>query len=293
MRRYGRSPPWKPQCAPSARGAAPCRDRHLDRQPHASQPARRSSPSPATRMTAMISSPPRSRPAPRSRSWRRHRARRLTAAMRRCSSSMTCSAALRDLARAARAPIGGKDRRGDRIGRQDLDQGGAGARARRQRRDPRLAGVVQQSLGRAAVARALAAERALRRVRDRHEPCRRDRAAGAAWCGRMSPSSPRSSRCIWNSSPRSPPSPTPRRKSLSASCPAARRSSTATTRITRGCAAAPARPGSTHRVRSAPPAAPTPASSTCALQPECSAVEARISRTCRSPTRSERRGGIW
>ena len=44
----------------------------------------------------------------------------------------------------------------------------------------------------------------------------------------MSRSSPRSSRCIWNSSARSRPSPTPRRRSSSASSRAARRCSTAT-----------------------------------------------------------------
>ena len=36
-----------------------------------------------------------------------------------------------------------------------------------------------------------------------------------AWCGRMWRSSPRSSRCIWNSFPPSKASPTPRRKSFS------------------------------------------------------------------------------
>ena len=57
--------------------------------------------------------------------------------------------------------------------------------------------------------------RALRRVRDRHEPRRRDRAARRAWCGRRWRSSPRSSRCISNSSARSRRSPTPRPRSFS------------------------------------------------------------------------------
>ena len=47
----------------------------------------------------------------------------------------------------------------------------------RRRRDPCLSVVLQQSLGRAAVAGALPGERQIRRVRDRHEPCRRDHAA--------------------------------------------------------------------------------------------------------------------
>ena len=50
----------------------------------------------------------------------------------------------------------------------------------------------------------------------------------------MSRSSPRSSRCIWNISARWRRSPTPRRRSSSASSRAARRCSTATTRNTRG-----------------------------------------------------------
>ena len=52
--------------------------------------------------------------------------------------------------------------------------------------DACLRRVLQQSLGRAADALAPAGDGALRRVRDRHEPCRRDHAACRAWCGRMS-----------------------------------------------------------------------------------------------------------
>ena len=48
-------------------------------------------------------------------------------------------------------------------------------RARRARRDPCLGGVVQQSLGRAAVAGALPGACALCDLRDRHEPRRRNR----------------------------------------------------------------------------------------------------------------------
>ena len=122
-------------------------------------------------------------------------------------------AGLVDLAqRRARAPAGAGDR-GHRLGRQDLDQGSAAARARRAGRDPRLGGVVQQSLGRAAVAGALSGTMrfAIFEIGMNHageiEPL-------VGWCGRMSPSSPRSSRCIWNSSPASRRLPTPRRKSL-------------------------------------------------------------------------------
>ena len=67
----------------------------------------------------------------------------------------------------------------------------------RHRRQP------QQPLGRAAQPRPHAARRRLRRVRARHEPCRRDRAAVASGAARMSRSSPRSSRCISSSSARS------------------------------------------------------------------------------------------
>ena len=94
--------------------------------------------------------------------------------------------ALRDLAAAARGALGRQNRGGDRIGREDLDQGGAGSRARCQRRNPCVGGVVQQSLGRAVVAGPDGAVGALRRVRDRHEPCRRNHAAdahGAPACG--------------------------------------------------------------------------------------------------------------
>ena len=50
--------------------------------------------------------------------------------MRRSSWSATCSRRLRDLAARGARALDGEDRRGDRIGRQDLDQGGAGAGAR-------------------------------------------------------------------------------------------------------------------------------------------------------------------
>ena len=58
-----------------------------------------------------------------------------------------------------------------------------------------------------------ARESALRRLRNGHEPRRRDPAARRAWCVRTWRSSPPSSLCISSSSARSRPSPTPRPKS--------------------------------------------------------------------------------
>ena len=87
---------------------------------------------------------------------------------------------LRDLARAARARLGGKvvgvTGSVGKTGTKEALRLALSAR----RRDACLGRVLQQSLGRSALARALPAERALRRVRDGHEPCRRDRAAHAA-----------------------------------------------------------------------------------------------------------------
>ena len=87
-------------------------------------------------------------------------------------------------ARRARARQGARGRR-HRLGRQDQRQGDAEGRARSLRADPCFRGLLQQSLGRAAVAFAPAGERRLRGDRDRHEPRRRDHAArrdGAAAC---------------------------------------------------------------------------------------------------------------
>ena len=55
-------------------------------------------------------------------------------------------------------------------------------------RDARLRRLLQQPLGRAADAGAHAARHRLRRLRDRHEPCRRDPAADRPWSARTSPS---------------------------------------------------------------------------------------------------------
>ena len=137
--------------------------------------------------------------------------------------------ALRDLARAARARSHAKVIAVTGSVGKTTHQGGAAARARRRRRDACLGRLLQQSLGRAAVARAPAGEREIRGVRDRHEPCRRDHAAdqtGAPACGDRHH---RSRRCIWNISARWRRSPTPRRKSFRASSRAAPPCSTATT----------------------------------------------------------------
>ena len=65
-----------------------------------------------------------------------------------------------------------------------------------------LGRLVQQSLGRAALARAHAARHRLRRVRDRHEPCGRNPRAREVRPSRMWRSSPRSRRRISNISAR-------------------------------------------------------------------------------------------
>ena len=143
-----------------------------------SRPAMRSLRSPATAATATNSCRPRSR---RARGWR---------------SSPPASATpskdapllivpdvlegLRDLARAARArtqaKVIGVTGSVGKTGTKEALRLALGAGGR----DARLGRLLQQPLGRAAVARALSRDRALRRVRDRHEPRRRDRAADAA-----------------------------------------------------------------------------------------------------------------
>ncbi|MCK7473554.1 MAG: hypothetical protein MZV49_08715 [Rhodopseudomonas palustris] len=85
--------------------------------------------------------------------------------------------------------------RGHRLGRQDLDQGRCCARrcagrARSMPPRPRY----NNHWGVPLTLARMPADARFRRDRDRHEPPRRDRAAGASWRGR-----------IWRSSPRSPP----------------------------------------------------------------------------------------
>jgi hypothetical protein len=99
-------------------------------------------------------------------------------------------AALEALGRAARARTRARGRRRHRLGRQDLDQGDAARRAGRPGPHPCRRGQLQQPLGRAADAGADAARHRFRGDRDRHEPPRRDRAAGAHGapaCGAWSP----------------------------------------------------------------------------------------------------------
>ena len=86
-------------------------------------------------------------------------------------------------ARSCRRRAGAHPSQGDRrhrLGRQDRDQGSVAARAVERRRDPCLGRLLQQSLGRAAVARPLSRERALCGVRNGDESRRRDRAAVAS-----------------------------------------------------------------------------------------------------------------
>ena len=166
---------------------------------------------------------------------------RLSSLAERSRRCWSCRRRARRLARArprgARAQLGARSSPSPARSARPAPRRRCGSRCRRQRRDACLGRLLQQSLGRAAVARALPADGALRRVRDRHEPCRRDRAADASWCGRMSRSSPRSSRCISNSSTSSRRSPTPRRRSSSASSRAAPPCSTATIRTSTACSA--------------------------------------------------------
>ena len=153
--------------------------RHLDRQPHARPRATPSSPSKARTATAMTSSRPRSSngaglavvAAGAARALCRRRA--VIGRARRA----------RGLARARRRGAGPHASQGDRrhrLGRQDRNQGGVAAGAEQGRRDPRFGRVLQQSLGRAAVARALSGERALCGPGNGNESRRRDRAAVAA-----------------------------------------------------------------------------------------------------------------
>ena len=143
---------------------------------------------------------------------------------------------LSDLARAARARTHAQNHRRHRLGRQDRHQGSAAssrcrATARPMRRPPptTITGACRCRWRAAAEsARYAVFEMGMNHAGEID-------AADASWCARMSRSSPRSSRCIWSSSPRSKPSPTPRRKFSQASSRAARRSSTATTRSSRGC----------------------------------------------------------
>ena len=228
--RCGPSRQWRRRWRAERQGRAAAIDFRAFRSTAApSRRAKRSSPFTATAATAMNSSPRRSRPRP---------ALAVVAADRRGQFPERCAAAgrarrARGLARSrrrgARAHRGQGDRR-HRLGRQDRHQGSAAARAVEGRRDPRLGRLLQQSLGRAAVARALPGERALCGARNGHESRRRDRAAvaaGAPACGDHHHDRAGASRILRLARPRSP---TPRPRSFSGSSPAAPRSSTATLR---------------------------------------------------------------
>ncbi len=79
----------------------------------------------------------------------------------------------------------------------------------------------------------------VRRIRDRHEPCRRDHARSRTWCGRTWRSSPRWSPCTCSTSRRWRPLPRPRPRSCRGWCPAARRCCRATIRTLRCSRSAP------------------------------------------------------
>ena len=118
----------------------------------------------------------RSPPAPPAR-WSRATVERPARPGRRHDAGARTTSAAPSRARAA-----GADLRRHRLGRQDRHQGGPVRRARPRRAGPRppLGQELQQPYRRAAVPRADAARRALRRVRDGHEPCRRARRADPA-----------------------------------------------------------------------------------------------------------------
>ena len=90
--------------------------------------------------------------------------------------------------KAAREPRRGADRRGDRLGRQDRGQGSdlRRARPRQPGRGAPLGAQLQQPCRRAAEPGADARAQPIRRVRDGHEPCRRNRCADARRSARTS-----------------------------------------------------------------------------------------------------------
>ena len=209
--------------APSAQGALPATVSgiSIDSRTHRRR-ARRSSPFKATTATATI----RRRGAGgqgRARRRRRRAARRRCRRMRRCSSCPTCSRRCAISPRAARARTQAQGDRRHRLGRQDRHQGGAAARARRRTARPMPRPPPTTIIGACRCRSRAVRRRALRRVRDRHEPRRRDRAAdaaGAPACRDHHHGRAGASRILRLAEPRSP---TPRRRSFSASKPAAPR----------------------------------------------------------------------
>ena len=118
--------------------------------------------------------------------------------MRRFLSCADVLAALRALAAAARARTHAKVIGVTGSVGKTTHQGSAAACAVEGRRNPRIGSFLQQSLGCAAVARALSARCALCRAGNGHEPRRRDRAAVAPRAPACGASSPLSRRCISN-----------------------------------------------------------------------------------------------
>ena len=177
----GRSTRWSPPCGRNAPARCRTRDRRdLDRQPlDPGRTSKRSSPSRAIRMTAT--------PFGESGARGRRRARGGGARQAPCDAGR-CAAAGR--ARRARRPA--RSLAATRRGRAAKERsspvtGSVGKTstkealrpalcARRRGGMPPVASQVQQSLGRAAVALPARGVGALRRVRDRDEPCGRDHA---------------------------------------------------------------------------------------------------------------------
>ena len=242
----------------------------------ASRRAKRSSPSPATTATATTSWPAALAAGAALAVVAADRRARFPARRAASPRPRRAGGPARSGAGGARA-LAAQDHRRHRLGRQDRHQGGAAARAARRRRDPCLGRLLQQPLGRAAVARALPASARYAVFEIGHEPCRRDRRRSPRWCARMWRSSPRSSRCIWNSSARSRRSPTPRPRFSSGSSPAEPPSSTATMRNSPACAthAKDAGVGRIVSLRRAC-AGRRAADQVRRCSPDCSTVQARI-----------------
>ena len=215
--------------------------------------------------------------------------------MRRCWSCRTCSTGLRDLARAARARAQAKIIARHRLGRQDQHQGGAAARARRSDGETHASAASYNNHWGVPLTLARCPRPRTTRVFEiGMNHARRNHAADASWCGRTWRSSPRSSRCISNSSIRSRRSPRPRPRYSPGSSPAARPSSIATIRNFERLAAR-ARDGGcrAHRLVRRAARRRTRGSIKIALQPGVLDRARRGFSAPRSPTSSARRAAMW